>query len=51
MMHSSDEDIELCSIERFGSIDPTEPNFLQKIIEIIKKFGEVRLWFAVTKSN
>ena len=27
MMHSSDEDIELCSVDRFGSI---EPNFLQK---------------------
>jgi hypothetical protein len=22
MMHSSDEDIELCSIDRFGSIEP-----------------------------
>jgi len=27
MMHSSAKDIELCSIDRFGSI---EPNFLQK---------------------
>ena len=27
MMHSSDEDIELCSVDRFGSI---EPNRLQK---------------------
>ena len=27
MMHSSDENIELCSVDRFGSI---EPDFLQK---------------------
>jgi hypothetical protein len=32
MMHSSDEDIELCSVVRFGSI---EPNFLQKNAKII----------------
>ena len=39
-MHSGDEDIELCSVERFDSI---EPNFLQKNTKIIKKFGNVRL--------
>jgi len=32
MTHSSDEDIELCSIDRFGSI---ELNFLQKITKKI----------------
>ena len=36
MMHSSDEDIELCSVDQFGSI---EPNFLQKIC---KSSGTVR---------
>jgi hypothetical protein len=35
-MHSSNEDIELCSIDRFGSI---EPNFIQKNKKMIKKFG------------
>ncbi len=48
MMHSSDEDIELCSVDRFGSI---EPNFIQKNTKIIKKFVKVRVRFAVTKSN
>jgi len=33
MMHSSDEDIELCLLGQFGSI---EPNFLQKNTKIIK---------------
>ncbi len=33
MMHSSDEDIELCLFGQFGSI---EPNFLQKNTKIIK---------------
>ena len=31
MMHSSDEDIELCSIDRFGLI---ETNFLHKNIKL-----------------
>ncbi len=42
MMHSSDEDIKLCSVDRY---------FLQKYIKIIKKFVKVDVWFAVTKSN
>ena len=47
MMHSSDDDIELFSVDRFGSI---EPNFLQKKdTKIIKKFVNVRVRFAVTK--
>ena len=42
MMDSSDEDIELCSVDRFGSI---EPNFLQKNFnqKICKSSGTVRL--------
>jgi hypothetical protein len=35
MMHSSDEDIELCSINRFGSIEPNRKN-------IRKSSGTVR---------
>ena len=32
MMHSGDEDTELCSVDRFGSVrsNRTEPNFLQQ---------------------
>jgi hypothetical protein len=41
-MHSSDEDIELCSVDRFGSINKNN----QQKTKIIKKFekilGEVR---------
>ena len=48
MMHSSDEDIELCSVDRFGSI---ESNFLRKNKKIIKKFAKFRVRFAMTKSN
>ncbi len=40
MMHSSDDDIEYYSVDRFGSI---EPNFLQKNTKVIKKFGNVRV--------
>jgi len=38
-MHSSSEDIKLCSIDQFGR---TEPNFLKNNQGIIKKFGKVR---------
>ncbi len=48
MMHSSDEDIELCSVDRFGSI---EPDSLQKNKKIIKKLGKYQVRFAATKSN
>jgi hypothetical protein len=34
MMHSGDEDIELCSVDRFDSI---EPKFLQKNNQKIRK--------------
>jgi len=30
MMHSSDEDIELCSIDRFGSIEPNRTELFTK---------------------
>jgi hypothetical protein len=50
MMHSSDEDIKLCSVDRFGSIELNR-TFLQKNTKIIKKFGKFRVRFAVTKSN
>jgi len=37
MMHSSDEDIELCSVNRFGSIDKNN----QQKTKIIKKFEKI----------
>ncbi len=48
MMNSNDEDIELCSVDRFASIEPNQ-TFYKKNTKIFKKFGKVR--FAVTKSN
>ncbi len=39
MMHSSDEDIELFSVDRFGSI---EPDSLQKNKKIIKNLENFR---------
>jgi hypothetical protein len=58
MMHSSDEDIELCSINRFGSIEPNRKNN-QKIrkssgtvrrdkIELVRfRFGSVRKFIKI----
>jgi hypothetical protein len=43
MMHSSDEDIELCSVDRFGSIEPNR-TFSKKNTKIIKKFGYSSPW-------
>jgi hypothetical protein len=40
MMHSSDEDIEYCSVYRFGSIEL----FTKKTPKIIKKFGNGSPW-------
>ncbi len=48
MMHSSDEGIELCSIDRFSSIEPNR-TFYKKNTNIIKKIVKVRVRFAVTK--
>ncbi len=42
MMHSGDEDIELCSVDSFGSIEPNR-NFYKKNTKIIKKYGKVHL--------
>ena len=45
MMHSSDEDIELCSVDRFGSIEPNRTFYKKTQIfnqKIRKSSGTVR---------
>jgi len=41
-----DEDIELFSVDRFGSIEPNFLKIIKKIPKITKKF--VKVWIAVT---